>query len=160
PAPTATQAGANNFIHITVQSGESFVTYVTRYGVSPHRLRNANPQIADPNVIFPGQTVIVPVLSTFTPSRTTPFFYVVQSGDSAASIAVKFEMDPAVLSADNPGASFAVGSTILVPAGPHLYTVKAGDSLGSIANKYATTVDFLLTGNKINASDPIFAGEL
>ncbi len=133
---------------------------MTRYGVSPHRLRNANPQLADPNLIFPGQVIVVPVISTFTPSRTTPFFYTVQGGDTIGSIAAKFEMDVDVLTAGNPGASFAAGSTILLPAGPHLYTVKAGDSLGTIANKYATTTDFLLTGNKLPDPAAIFPGQL
>src|SRR5262249_43458931 len=148
PAPTATQVGANNFIQVTVHSGESFVTYVARYGVGSHRLRNANPQIADPNLIFPGQIVIVPVIVSFTPSRTTPFFYVVQGGDTVGSIAAKFEFDAHVVSGANPGASFAAGSTVLLPAGPHLYVVRQGDNLGIIAGRYATTVDFILTGNK------------
>lgn len=160
PVPGTTVPGASNFIRVTVQSGESFVTYVTRYGVSGERLRAANLSLADPNLIFPGQVIVVPVIVSYTPSRTTPFFYVVQSGDTTASIATKFEMDPAVLTEANPGASFAAGSTILVPAGPHLYTVKPGDSLGAIANKYATTTDFLLTGNKLPNPAAIYPGQL
>jgi tyrosinase len=152
--------GANLFIQVVVRSGESFVTYVARYGVSGHRLRNANQNIADPNLIFPGQIVVVPVVSSLTPSRTTPFFYVVQGGDSVASIAAKFEMDSNVLTQHNPGASFAAGSTILVPAGPHLYTVRQGDNLGIIAERYATTVDFLLTGNTLPDPGSIFPGQL
>jgi len=160
PTPTATPVGAGNFIQVVVHSGESFVTYVARCGVSPHRLRNANQNIANPNLIFPGQIVVVPVVVSLTPSRTTPFFYVVQSGDTSASIAAKFEMDNAVLVAGNPGASFAVGSTILVPAGPHLYTVRQGDNIGIIATRYNTTVAFLLTGNKLPDPGAIFPGQL
>jgi LysM repeat protein len=160
PIPTATQVGANNFIHLTVQAGENFVVYTVRYGVTGGRLRMANPSILNPSLIFPGQTVIVPVLVTNTPSRTTPFFYVVASGDSAASIAAKFEMTPDVLTAANPGANFATGSTILVPAGPHVYTVVAGDTLAGVAAKYGTTVDFLLTGNKLPDPGQIFVGQL
>jgi LysM repeat protein len=160
PVPSATVVGAGNFIQVTVHSGESFVTYVARYGVGGHRLRDANQQLADPNLIFPGQVIVVPVVVTFTPSRTTPFFYVVQGGDTTASIAAKFEMAADVLAAGNPGASFAAGATILVPAGPHLYTVRQGDSLGSIANKYATTNNFLLTGNRLPDPAAIFPGQL
>lgn len=160
PVPSATAIGAANFIQVTVHAGESFVTYVARYGVSGHRLRNANQQLADPNLIFPGQVIVVPVIVSFTPSRTTPFFYVVQGGDSVASIAAKFEMASDILTAGNPGASFAAGTTILVPAGPHLYTVRQGDSLGIIADRYATTTDFLLTGNKLPDPVTIFPGQL
>jgi LysM repeat protein len=160
PVPSATPVGAGNFIQVTVHSGESFVTYVARYGVSGHRLRNANLNIADPNLIFPGQVVVVPVVVSLTPSRTTPFFYVVQGDDTTASIAANFEMDVIVLTAGNPGASFAAGSTILVPAGPHLYVVRPGDNLGIIAGRYATTPEFLLTGNKLPDPGAIFPGQL
>ena len=159
PAPTATTVGAGNFIQVTVHAGESLVTYVARYGVSGGLIRSANPQLKDPNLIFPNQVLIIPVPVSFTPSRTTPFFYVVQAGDSTASIGAKFEMNSTVLAAGNPGASFAGGSTILVPAGPHLYTVKAGDTLGKIATKYGTTPEFLLTGNQLPDPNAIFPGQ-
>lgn len=163
PAPTAgpsaTPIGNPNFIRLTVRAGESFVTYVARYGVTGGLLRQANPQILDPNIIFPGNTVIVPVLSSFSPSRTTPFFYVVQGGEGTASIAAKFEMTADTLTRANPGANFAVGSTVLVPAGPHLYTVKAGDTLTSIAGKFGTTVDVLLGANSIPNPSTLVVGQ-
>ncbi len=169
PAPTATKtatpgpnppAGGANFIKLSVRSGESFVTYVARYGVTGGRLRQANPQIADPNVIHPGDTVFVPVNVSFSPSRTTPFFYVVKAGDTAASIATKFEMSAATLTTANPGATFGAGATILVPAGPHLYSVRPGDTLDGIAVKYGTTSAFLLTGNQLPDPSAIFVGQL
>ena len=148
PGPTATTtAAAGNFIQVTVQRGESFITYVNRYGVNRRRLRAANPKLVDPNVILPGQVLIVPVPVSFSPSRTTPFFYVVKGGETNASVAVKFEMSAATLSAANPGLTIAPGATVLVPAGPHGYTVKAGDTLTAIAAKFGTTADALLTAN-------------
>ncbi len=82
-----------------------------------------------------------------------------QAGDTAATIAAKFEMATDTLTAANPGVSFTAGTNVLVPAGPHLYTVKAGDTLGSIATKYGTTVDFLLTGNQLPNPGNIFPGQ-
>ncbi len=161
PGPTATRTPApspapGSFIFVTVRSGESLLTYVYRFGVTGSSIRAVNPQLIDPNIIFPGDVITIPVLVSFTPSRTTPFFYVVAAGDTTTSIAGKFEMDVEVLTAHNPGANFAVGSTILLPAGPHLYTVVAGDDLKGIAAKYGTTVDFLLTGNNLPNPDLIF----
>ncbi|MEP7356819.1 MAG: LysM peptidoglycan-binding domain-containing protein [Anaerolineales bacterium] len=164
PAPTATTAPgatpaatasgvAGNFIQVTVHSGESFITYVARYGVNRRTLRLANPNLADPNLIFPGDIIIVPVAISFSPSRTTPFFYVVKGGETAAGVAAKFELATATLSAANPGLSIAPGATILVPAGPHAYTVKAGDTLTSIAAKYGTTADVLIAENKLANSN-------
>ena len=100
--PTATTA-AGDFIQVTVFKGESFITYVSRYGVNRRRLRAANPKLVDPNIILPGQVLNVPVPVSFTPSRTTPFFYVVKAGETAASVAAKFEMTDATLIAANPG---------------------------------------------------------
>lgn len=159
PSPTAVPGSNPNFIRVTVHAGESFVTYVARYGVTGGVLRQANPQILDPNLIFPGNTVIVPVLASNTPSRTTPFFYVVQGGESAASLAGKFEMTADTLTRANPGANFAAGSTILVPAGPHLYAVRQGDTLGGIAGKFGTTVDVLLGANSIPNPNTLPVGQ-
>jgi LysM repeat protein len=142
-----------------VRSGESLVTYTFRYGVTGASLMAVNPQLRDPNLLFPGDVITIPVVSTFTPSRTTPFFHVVPAGENAALVSLKFEMLPGVLMAANPGASFAPGTTILVPAGPHVYTAQAGDELRTIAAKYGTTVEFLLTGNNLPNPDLIFIGQ-
>jgi LysM repeat protein len=170
PGPTATTnlgasatpatGPAGNFIQVTVHSGESFITYVNRYGVNRRRLRAANPNLVDPNVIFPGDILIVPVPVSFSPSRTTPFFYVVKAGDTAASIAAKFELAATTLTAANPGLAIGPGATILVPAGPHVYSVKAGDTLSAIATKYGTTTDVLLSENELTSVDNIFPGQL
>jgi len=123
-------------------------------------LRAANPHIKDPNVLFPGQTIIIPVEKSFTPSRTTPFYYVVGAGETSATIGAKFEMSPNLLLQANPGVTFTAGTTILVPAGPHLYPVQPGDTLKIIAAKYGTTVEFLLTGNSVPNPDFIYPGQV
>ncbi len=163
PLPTATpdtRLIEGNYIHIVVRLGENLVTYTYRYGVRGDVLRAANPQIQDANIIYPGNVLTIPVVASFTPSRTTPFFYILQAGDTLATVGAKFEMTAEVISRANPGASLAAGSTILIPAGPHLYVVKAGDELRFIAAKYGTTADFLLTGNDLPNPDRIYLGQL
>jgi spore germination protein len=113
----------------------------------------------DPNLIFPGDIINIPVNVSFTPSRTAPFFYVVQAGDTTTSIGLKFEMAADTLIKHNPGAGFGAGSTILVPAGPHVYRVRQGDTMAKIATKYGTTVDFLLTGNQLPDPNAIFLNQ-
>ncbi len=44
----------------TVSRGDTLYSIARRYGVSLARLTAANPQITDPNRIYPGQTVILP----------------------------------------------------------------------------------------------------
>ena len=44
----------------TVSRGDTLYSIARRYGVSLQRLIAANPQITDPNRIYPGQTVVIP----------------------------------------------------------------------------------------------------
>ena len=44
----------------TVSRGDTLYSIARRYGVSLQRLLAANPQITDPNRIYPGQTVVIP----------------------------------------------------------------------------------------------------
>jgi len=162
PLPTAVPSTAvvpGNYLHIVVREGENLATYTFRYGVTGGALLAANPQLKDPNKIYAGDVINIPVVASYTPSRTTPFFYVVQPGDTMASIASKFEMIPDWINAANPGLTATPGVTILLPAGPHVYTVKAGDQLRFIAPLYGTTVDFILTGNDLPNPDKIYTGE-
>jgi len=89
PVPTATpntQPVAGSYIHIAVRLGENLVTYTYRYGIRGDALRAANPQIKDAAIIYPGDVLTIPVVASFTPSRTTPFFYVLQTGDTLTTV--------------------------------------------------------------------------
>ncbi|MBI2975638.1 MAG: LysM peptidoglycan-binding domain-containing protein [Chloroflexi bacterium] len=156
PPPVAT----GSFITVTVRSGESFVTYTSRYGVDGGAIRAANPQIKNVDLIYPGQVLTIPVIATFTPSRTTPFFYTIVAGDTASGIAAKFEMTTGVLLGANPGASIITGRVLLVPPGPHSYIVQRGDELRTIAPRFGATVSALLTANPfITNPELIYTGQ-
>jgi LysM repeat protein len=160
PEPTGTPA-AGNFFTVVVRAGESLSTYTLRYGVTGSALLAVNPKLQEnPGLIFPGQTLIIPVPVSYTPSRTTPFLYAVGDGESAAIAALKFEMTADTLTRANPGVAITPGATILVPAGPRVYTVKPGDELRTIAAQFGTTVEFLLTGNSLPNPDRIYIGQL
>jgi LysM repeat protein len=159
PAPNLTPI-PGNYIQTTIRVGESLVTYVRRYGVSGSSILAVNPKLAaNPSVIYPGQTIIIPVVVSFTPSRTTPFFHVVGAGETSVSLAAQYEMTTDNLLSANPGVAIVPGATILVPAGPHVYTVKEGDELRYIAQKYGVTVEFILQSNTIPNPDRIYPGQ-
>ena len=44
----------------TVRRGDTLYAIARGHGVGPRRLIAANPQITDPNRIYPGQTVVIP----------------------------------------------------------------------------------------------------
>ncbi len=162
PIPTATSVvGAGNFITIVVQEGESLPAYTRRYGISASAILNANPKLRlNPGEMFPGDVIVIPIVVTFTPSLSTPFFYTVAPGDTVLSIAAKFEVSVDTLIIANPKLSFAAGTTVLVPAGPHLYIVKEGDSVEVIASRYVVTTDFILKANpSIKTLGFLFVGQ-
>lgn len=162
PKPTATSiAAANNYITTVVQLNESLVTYVRRFGVSGSAILNVNPKLqANPDLLLPGDVVTIPVVISYTPSRSTPFFYTVQGGDTVFSIAAKFEMSTDTLIAANPKVSFGAGSTVLIPAGPHIYIVQPGESMLTVAAKYLITLDKLMAANpSVPSPTAVFAGQ-
>jgi tyrosinase len=65
----------------TVQAGDTLSGIAANAGVSLSRVEAANPQIANPNLIFPGQVISIP---------TNAVVYTVQPGDTLCGIAEQF----------------------------------------------------------------------
>ena len=125
PAPvtpaTATPGSPPNLtpgstIQHRVEVGEWLIQIARCYGAAFEDIRNANPQIADPDFILPAMTVTVPRIGSvsriYGPSCIT--FHVVRSGDTWASIAQQYNADIVVLQKVNPG-GLTVGATVKVP---------------------------------------------
>lgn len=149
-----------NAQQITLKAGESLLTLSQRYGVSAVALLRANPQLGDATgLVYPGQKINVPVARSTTPSRTTPFYYTLVSGDTLNSVGERFEISPLTIVSANPGVTYTVGTELLIPAGPRLVTVRAGDELRFIAARYGVTVEFLLQGNSLPNPDRIYPGQ-
>ncbi|NMA91879.1 MAG: SafA/ExsA family spore coat assembly protein [Firmicutes bacterium] len=96
----------------TVQPGDTMYFIAKRYGVSLDALIAANPQIANPNLIFPGDVLCVPGPPVpkpphkgRVPKRCPHGFqdrYKVRPGDSMFSIAREFHVSLDALIAANP----------------------------------------------------------
>ena len=82
-------------ITYVVQQGDTLSGIAQKFGVSLADLKAANPQILNPDLIFPGQVVVVP-------SGPLPGTYVVQRGDTLSELAEKFGVSLAALEAANP----------------------------------------------------------
>lgn len=173
--PPPTQCPPGTFAY-TVQSGDSMWSIARKFGVSLDALIAANPQIPNPNLIFPGQIVCVPVGAP--PPQICPpgtFSYTVQPGDSMWSIAKKFGVSlDALIRANpqipNPNLIFP-GQIVCVPGGApppgkcppgtFAYTVKPGDSMWSIARKFGVSLDALIRANpQITNPSLIFPGQI
>jgi LysM repeat protein len=111
PTPaTSTPGSPSNLtpggtIQHQVAVGEWLIQIGRCYGATFSELRSANPQIADPDFILPAMTVTVPRIGSagriYGPPCVT--FHTVQSGDTWASLAQRYNADQAVLQRVNPG---------------------------------------------------------
>jgi spore coat assembly protein SafA len=82
-----------------VHQGDTLSGIAESFGVSLPALEAANPRITNPNLIFPGQVILIPV------TPPAPGTYVVQSGDTLSGIAEKFGVSLSALEAANPQVS-------------------------------------------------------
>jgi spore coat assembly protein SafA len=76
-----------------VQPGDTLSGIAERFGVSLSDLEKANPQITNPDLIFPGEIIHIP-------SRRRR--YVVQRGDTLSGIAERFGVSLSDLEKANP----------------------------------------------------------
>ncbi len=121
-------------IEYVVQPGDTMFLIAQRYGISLDALIRANPQIRNPDVIFPGEVIHIPTGQKphmTTPMDTTPMSpgtggsssarrYVVMEGETIEDVARKFGMNVGELTAFNPQLSppytLTPGQVIFIPA--------------------------------------------
>ena len=138
-------------------------------GVTYSALVAANPQVTDPNLIFPGQQINIPSGGTIPVTGGT---YTVMAGDTLTSIAFTYNTTvQAILAVNpqitNPNLIFA-GQVINLPQGSGIpntggatYTVVPGDTLSSIAVRYNVSLSALVAANpQITNPDLIFPGQV
>ena len=185
--PVTTPALAEDDLHV-VRAGELLAGIAQRYDVDVADLAALN-GIDDPNLIVPGQSLIIPgtrranpygapALSTELPADGG--YYTVQPGDSLSTIALRYAMtqadlmrlnglsDPSfvwvgqqlrVTARAQPLAAAAVDTAAAVQQAANIHVVAAGDSLSAIAQTYGTTVDELLIANGLPNANFVFVGQ-
>jgi LysM repeat protein len=173
----------------TVVAGDTLSDIAARYGTSVTLLHQANPQITDPNLIYPGQILVIPGPTGVSPSDPVipdtgagEQVYTVQPGDSLSRIASRYGSTTAALVQRNPQIAdpdlIYPGQIIVIPAtlpppgtdpdiipdtgvGELLYTVQRGDTLSEIALRYGiSTVNLIQRNAQIANPDLIYPGQL
>jgi spore coat assembly protein SafA len=159
----------------TVKSGDTMFFIARRFNISLQSLINANPQITDPNTIYPGQVICIPSAA---PGPGVPCpggrIYRVVSGDTMFEIARRFGVtldeliraNPQIMNPDLifPGqeicAPLPAPGPIPCPSGT-LYVVKPGDTMYEIAKMNNISLTALIVANP-QISDPnmIFPGQV
>ncbi len=124
PPPAVPPAHPGPVLDYVVQPGDTMYFIAQRYGVSLEVLIRANPQIRNPDLIYPGDVIRIPRGGAVTPpSGDMPGGrrYIVVKGDTIIIIAGRFGLSPAELITFNPGLTLesevTPGQVIMIPAG-------------------------------------------
>jgi LysM repeat protein len=160
--PGAILIGDGAVDYYVIQRGDTLKKLASRFNTTVQKLQALNPEIKDPNVIFEGQRLAVPVTSI--PDTGSGQVYIVQRGDTLRKIAARFDTTVDAILKLNPQIKNAnliyTGQRIVVPVVVTKYVVQRGDTLREIAARFDTTVNALLKLNP-GIKDPnlIFVGQ-
>ena len=172
-ASTGSAFAAGCGTSVTVVSGDTLRKIADRCGTTLSALRLANPEIGNGNLIYPGQTLLLP--GTILGTDGGFFIYIVARGDTLKGLAARFGTTVDALLAANKnitnvnliyeGQRLTVYVTAPPPSSPppasgQTYYAVKGDTLRKIAGKFNTTVDAILKVNpQITNPNLIYVGQ-
>ena len=167
----------SGIIYYTVQAGDTLSSIAQKYDTTVHEIAVIN-SISNPNLIYVGQVLKIYPGNRVIKKRRKIFTttYIVQSGDTLTSIAMKFDTTVQALEGlndlPNPNLIY-VGEVLKIPtdsrgntAAPSTrqymitYIVQNGDTLSSIAAKFNTTVQSIVSINNISNPNLIYTGQI
>lgn len=162
-------------ITYTVQRGDTLSAIANRYGTTVQELVDIN-NLANPNLIYPGQTLRILTNSTSNGSETRgtgSITYTVQRGNTLSQIARAYGVTVSHIVDMNkiqnpsliyPGEKLRITESNNTTLNPVLqnnyYTVQRGDTLSGIARRYGVTVQYLVKLNGIRNPNLIYPGQL
>ena len=171
----------------TVKTGDTLYSIARAHGTTVAALQQAN-NLANINLIYPGQSLIIPSGSGQPPAPPPPAppptaggTHVVRAGETLNSIARLYGVTSTAVAQlnnlVNPNLIY-VGQTLQIPSGgtnpptppppsPNppptsgtTYTVKAGDTLSRIAMQFGVTVNAIMAANNLSNANLIYVGQV
>ncbi len=158
-----------------VQRGDTLSEIALKFGTTVQELVELN-NIANPNLIFPGQVLKIITNSTINGQETRAtgsIVYTVQRGNTLSQIAQNYGVSVAHIVEINdiqnpnlifPGEKLRITESNSQTLNPVLqnnyYTVQRGDTLSGIALKFGVTVSYLVNLNGIRNPNLIYTGQI
>lgn len=154
---------------IIIKSGDTLSQIALDYNTTVRRLVELN-NIENPNLIYAGESLIVPITSS-----NTENIYIVKRGDTLSQIALNFNTTVNAIANLNGITNVNLiytGQRLIIPSnaetedgcmhdcGHKLYTVKRGDTLWSIARRYGTSIANIVMLNRISNPNLIYPGQI
>ena len=165
-------------ISYTVQKGDTLWAIARRYGTTIDEIVNIN-NVANPNLIYPGETLRIPTNSSIEGEETRgtgDIIYTIQRGDTLSKIARAYNVSVSHIVELNdisnpnliyPGEKIRITESDVTTLRPinqntyySTYTVRRGDNLSKIAKRFGVTVNHLVTTNNIQNPNLIFPGQI
>ncbi len=155
---------------ITIRWGDTLSALAIKYNTTVSELVKLN-NIANPNLIYAGETLLVPTNEADDNSSTgeNTEIYTVKSGDTLSRIAQRYNTTVMRIASDNniqnihliyPGQQLQVRSDCRYDCGHRLYTVRRGDTLWSISRRYNTSIANIVRLNRIQNPNLIYPGQI
>ncbi len=166
---------------ITIRWGDTLTALARKYNTTISKLVSLN-GIANPNLIYAGETLLVPVSGNNGGSSSGSSIsdgtlesngdrktYTVKRGDTLSEIALRFNTTVAQIARENnirnvnliyPGQTLIIRENLEYATNKRLYTVRRGDTLWSIARRYNTTIANIIRLNRIQNPNLIYPGQI
>lgn len=169
PEPEPDEPTKGETIYYTVKWGDTLNKLARQYGTTVQSIVDLN-NIANPNLIYVGQRLIIQVNSS---QDQKEIVYTVVRGDTLSQIALNYGTTVnSIVSLNNipnPNLIFPGQKIIIRTYGDNddlhdcnhiLYRIKWGDTLTSIARRYGVTIQSIVDENNIANPNLIYAGSL
>jgi len=83
-----------------IQPGDTLTSIAARFGVTVEDIVRVNPILVNPNAIYPGQIIHIPIAGVSPIPKGS--LYIIQPGDTLTSIALRYNIPPGALLQFNP----------------------------------------------------------
>lgn len=155
---------------IIIQRGDTLSELAIKYNTTVARLVELN-NIANPNLIYAGASLIVPSGETMEDSdgnsTSGQTIYIVQSGDTLNQIAASFGTTAIAIAKENNIRNINliyVGQRLIIPTHRYdlnhtIYKIQYGDTLWSISRRYGVSIATIVRLNRIKNPNLIYAGQ-
>lgn len=144
----------------TVQPGDTLNRIAKLYGSTINAIVDVN-NITNPNLIYPGAIILIPVEEEYIESPPGSIIYTVQPGDTLYIISLLFGVSvQSILELNNinnpaliyPGLKIVIPKEAINPFQPIepgliRYTVLPGDTIYKVASRFGTTIQSILDTN-------------
>lgn len=161
PKPDDEENNKTTTKKIKIKYGDTLSELAIKYNTTVTELVRLN-NIKNPNLIYAGNTLIVPVNGEITSGTT---IYVVKRGDTLSEIAQMFNTTVSQIAQENniqnvnliyTGQKLIINNNNKHDCSHTLYTVRRGDTLWTIARRHNTSVANIVRLNRIQNANLIY----